>query len=84
MKGFTQMWRDDAGIPDAPWNNSSDHFSLIEQSLGDTKIMPGKEYIIWFSFKDNKPHEIYLNFGLFAAADPLYFKSEIQRVLRLR
>jgi hypothetical protein len=84
MTGFTSMWRDDGSFPAGPWNNSTNRFFSMEQSLGDTKILPGKEYFIWLSFTDGKPHDAYVAFGLFPAADPLHFKSEIQRALGLR
>jgi hypothetical protein len=82
MKGFTQMWQDQEAISNALWGTNRP--VIIEQSLGDTKVMPGKEYIIWFNFSDDKPHNIFVCFGLFPATDPLYYKSQIIRALHLR
>jgi hypothetical protein len=82
MNGFTEMWQDEDAIANAPWG--AQRPVLIEQSLRNTKVMPGKEYIIWFSFRDDKPHNVYVTFGLFPAADPLRFKPDIKRALQLR
>ena len=53
------------------------------QSLGNRRNLPGKEYLIWFAFRNEKPLEAYVGFHLFPATEQFSNSRVIDEALGL-
>jgi len=86
LEGFGEFWQRSGEYENAPWKASTKtkSFGAIAQSLTGAKLLPGKEYIIWFRFKDQKPEDVYVRFDLFPINVPLDSGAQVERALKLQ
>jgi hypothetical protein len=82
--GFTEYWEQSGPYAEEPWKSATNKFEVIVQSLTGGKILPGKEYIIWLKFKDDKPKDIYIAFDLFPPEVPLNYHVQVEHALGLK
>jgi hypothetical protein len=84
MQGFRNFWRTSGDYADAPWKLSTNTVYAIAQSLPGAGLLPGKNYVIWFRFRGDKPEDVYVKFDLFPAEVPMEGQFQIERALKLR
>ena len=68
MKGFNDLYPPKVAYTNAPWTGLPTKFSVTLQFLHDGQILPGKEYIIWMDFRDERPARFFIAFDLFPAS----------------
>jgi len=69
LHGFPSEGESNLNYTNAPWSNSGKRYLERVQSLGNGRILPGKEYLIWFTFRNEKPLEAYVGFHLFPTTE---------------
>jgi hypothetical protein len=84
MRGFVNFFNPKRNYTNAPWSGTGRVPSPKVQWLRDGTILPGKEYIIWFSFRNAQPNTIHLAFDLFPATDVSLARSSIDRAFGLK
>jgi hypothetical protein len=68
MVGFTDGFSPKIAYTNAPWTGLDPPFGVKLQFLHDGQLAQGKEYIIWFNFRENRPTRFFIAFDLFPAA----------------
>ena len=83
MRGFDSMFPPNLVYTNAPWTGLHVAFERV-QWLRDRSILPGKEYIIWFSFPNAQPSIIHFAFDLFPATEKLPSRRVIDSAFGLK
>ena len=68
IPGFTDWYPPKIAYTNAPWTGLKPSYRTTLQFLHDGQLAPGREYIIWLHFKDERPARFFLAFDLFSAA----------------
>jgi hypothetical protein len=68
MVGFTDSFAPKVAYTNAPWTGLKEQFGVQLQFLHDGQLTHGKEYLLWFDFKTERPTRFFLAFDFFPAA----------------
>lgn len=60
MKGFRRIFHGGPGMKGVPWEESVVPYEVTLQPLSGGELKPGEEYLIWFSFHDQRPLDLYV------------------------
>ncbi len=68
----------------APWNHASRACFETTQFLRDGSILPGKEYIVWFSFHGQRPNVVHLAYNLLPTTKVFLSRDDLDKAFGLK
>lgn len=83
MNGFRQIFYGGPGMKGVPWEESVLPYRVTLQPLSGGELKPGEEYLIWFSFYDQRPLDLYVLLKLVPVGTPLKNTADVHAQLGL-
>lgn len=68
LDGFRSILQPTMVYTNAPWSATPGHYQAVLQFLPNGQLQPGREYILWFEFRDSRAAPMFFAADLFPAS----------------